>query len=885
MARGRRSRRRAKQQGKKSGLTLSTVTLLAFLFFVLIFAVALWLSQQASFGQIRAQQVEARSSISRSVASQLSKAVASYAYSLEILARDPALISLVKDGQKAAIKQRSSQLYKTFPYARSLRIYQLGTPRLDPNVSPKVSYACLDLLSHIDRGDAQPPVEVHVPRTKEQHLAIVRPLFSGKKLIGYLQLTLNVKAVQIWIQSIIGNNYIELVQVAGKQNPILIGKGGDETLKTSTSSYYTVEGTRWQVAVWSKATLPILPITLGVIFVFFAAIALIGLVVYLLKRSVSNAIRMDVASIVQLTADSMTGKKQHGYQLFMPEFLEAARNIDALADTDHIDRERDDDPNAMSYGGNGLPDIDPLYMASDGVSVEELDESAMPEGMPEPSAPASAPVSDRPTTPSAVFESKDIHNPSVAAQESGVSSVRQAPSPMPPPEIFKAYDIRGIVGSTLSVEHAKLIGQAIASEALQRGLKKMAFARDGRLSGPELGQAFVEGVTSCGVDVIDVGMVPTPVLYYAATKYTDGTGVMLTGSHNPPDYNGFKMMLGGDTLAGDQIQALRKRIEAKDFAQGQGQYSNQSVAKAYIDRIISDVKLKRPLNIVIDCGNGVAGAIAPTLFKSMGCRVTELFCEVDGHFPNHHPDPSKPENLQDLIATVKAKNADLGLAFDGDGDRLGVVDPDGNIIYPDRLMMLFAADVLSRNHGAQIIYDIKCTSNLTKVIWEKGGEPVMWKTGHSLIKAKMKQSGAALAGEMSGHIFFKERWYGFDDGMYSGARLLEILSGMKQPSAEVFSALPDAFNTPEINVGMAEGEHHKFVDELMMKADFGEASVTMIDGIRVDYPDGWGLVRASNTTPVLVLRFEGQSKAAMERIQAVFKAQILAVKPDLKLPF
>jgi phosphomannomutase/phosphoglucomutase len=614
-------------------------------------------------------------------------------------------------------------------------------------------------------------------------------------------------------------------------------------------------------------------------------VVLIGLVVYLLKRSVSNAIQTDVTNIIRQTAGTLRGNSQHGYQLLMPEFIEAARNIESITNTTQIDRERDDDPNAMSYGGNELSTIDPLYMGEEGVSVEEVDESEYPQ-MPSPSSQpppaAPAPSSGSATGGSAEFQAKDVSSPSMAG---GVSSVRQAPPPLPPAEIFKAYDIRGIVGSSLSAEHARLIGQAVGSEAVQRGLKKMAFARDGRLSGPELGQAFVQGVQSCGVDVLDVGMVPTPVLYYAATEHANGTGVMLTGSHNPPDYNGFKMMLGGETLSGDQIQALRQRIESKEFVQGQGQYSSQSIAKDYIDRIIADVKLKKPLNVVIDCGNGVAGAIAPVLFKSMGCRVTELFCDVDGHFPNHHPDPSKPENLNDLIATVKEKNADIGLAFDGDGDRLGVVDPEGKIIYPDRLMMLFAADVLSRNHGAQIIYDIKCTSNLTKVIFEKGGEPIMWKTGHSLIKSKMKQSGAALAGEMSGHIFFKDRWYGFDDGLYSGARLLEILSDKQQSSAEVFAALPDAWNTPEINVSMNEGEHHQFIDELMMKADFGDANVTMIDGIRADYPDGWGLVRASNTTPVLVLRFEGRDQAALQRIQSIFKAQLLAVNPDLKLPF
>ena len=499
MARGRRARRRAKKQGKKGGLTLSTVTLLAFFLFVLIFAIALWLSQQASFGQIRAQQREAKDSISRSVAYQLSKAVSAYAYSLEILARDPALIALVQDGDKKTITQRSSQLYKVFPYAKSLRIYQLGTPRLDKTVTPHVSYACLDLISLIDRGETHPPVEIHVPRTKQQHLEIVRPVYKGKRLIGYMQLTLDVKAVQVWIHSVLGNNYVELFQVADKQNPILIGKGGDEDIKTENTGSYKVDGTRWQVSVWSESTLPILPITLGVVFIFLFAVALIGLVVYMLKRSVSNAISMDVTNILHLTVDTMTGKKQHDYQLFMPEFIEAARDVDALANKGQADRERDDDPNAMSYGGSDLSTIDPLYM-SEGVSVEEVDESAIPKA---PPAPSSAPPAAPSQPPQ--FEARDVSNPA-AVEQAGVSSVRQAPPPLPPAEIFKAYDIRGIVGSTLSTEHAKLIGQAIGTEAVNRGLKKMAFARDGRLSGPELGQAFVQGVTSCGVDVLDVGM-------------------------------------------------------------------------------------------------------------------------------------------------------------------------------------------------------------------------------------------------------------------------------------------------------------------------------------------------------------------------------------------
>jgi len=882
MARRRRARRRATKEGLKGGLTLSTVSLLSYLLFIMIFALALWISQQASFSQIRMQQHAAKNTITTSVADQLSKTVASYAHSLESLAKDPVLINLVGSGDRAAIRKRSAELYKVFPHAIALRIFPVGTPRLDESKTPPVGYACLDLISHVDRGHKQPPIEIHSPLTKDRHLEIVRPVYRGSQLVGYLQLALKVTAVQHWLRSITKGYYIELVQAAEGHKEILIGKDGDSSLRTNAISYIDVAGTRWKVSVWSKATLPILPITIQVVFVFIFAVALIGAVVYFLKRSVSKTIRLDANNLTQLTIDTLRGNKQHDYQLMMEEFDDAARRIEEFSEKSQNERERDDDPNAINFGTNDMNAIDPLYMSTEGVSVEEIDESSIVEEY-QKLAKKQASSASTPQPPKAVFES---HEPTLAIPAGqNISSVRQPMPEMPPPEIFKAYDIRGIVGSTLSPAYATLIGQAIGSEAIERGLNKIAFARDGRLSGPELGQAFVQGVQSTGVDILDVGMVPTPVLYFAATEHTDGTGVMLTGSHNPPDYNGFKMMLGGDTLSGDQIQEIRERIESKDFKTGTGKYENMAVGKDYINRIISDVKLTRPLNVVIDCGNGVAGAIAPLLFKSMGCRVTELFCEVDGKFPNHHPDPSKPENMRDLIAAVKAKKADIGLAFDGDGDRLGVIDSEGKMIYPDRLMMLFATDVLSRNHGAQIIYDIKCSNNLTKVIWEKGGEPLMWKTGHSLIKAKMKQSGAQLAGEMSGHIFFKERWYGFDDGMYSGARLLEIISPLHESTDEIFAALPDAYNTPEINVSMQEGEHHQFIEDLMMQADFGDANVSMIDGIRADYSDGWGLVRASNTTPVLVLRFEGQNQKSMERIQQTFKAQLLAVKPDLKLPF
>lgn len=457
------------------------------------------------------------------------------------------------------------------------------------------------------------------------------------------------------------------------------------------------------------------------------------------------------------------------------------------------------------------------------------------------------------------------------------------------PSIFKAYDIRGIVDTTLTEEAVYWIGRALGAEAEARGEQHIYVARDGRLSGPRLIDALSRGLTEAGRDVTDLGMVPTPVLYYAAYELGSGSGIMITGSHNPPEYNGLKMVLGGTTLSGEDIQALRQRIERGDFSEGQGTRASADVVAQYIARISRDVKLARPMKVIVDCGNGVAGVVAPQLLRALGCEVIELFCEVDGNFPHHHPDPSKPENLRDLKQALAGlppeKQADIGLAFDGDGDRLGVVTPTGKVIWADRQMMLYARDVLSRNPGAEIIYDIKCTTNLHKIIEQAGGKATMWKTGHSFIKAKLKQSGAALAGEMSGHIFFKERWYGFDDATYTASRLLEILAKDVRLADDIFNALPDSINTPELNMGTAEGENHPLVDKLIQTADFPDAKITTIDGLRVDFEDGFGLVRASNTTPCLVFRFEATNENGLRRIQDDFRKLLQTQIPDAELPF
>lgn len=457
------------------------------------------------------------------------------------------------------------------------------------------------------------------------------------------------------------------------------------------------------------------------------------------------------------------------------------------------------------------------------------------------------------------------------------------------PSIFKAYDIRGIVGTTLTADVVRAIGRAVASEARMLGQKAFVIGRDGRLSGPAFAAALAEGIQAAGMDVIDLGMVATPMTYFAAEALGTKCAVMVTGSHNPPDYNGLKMVVAGNAIHGEAIQALYRRIVDGRYESGSGSYATHDIVEAYLERIASDVKLAAPIRIAVDCGNGVAGAFAAPLYRRMGCEVVELFCEVDGTFPNHHPDPALLENLQDLMRELATGDAEIGLAFDGDGDRLGVVTKDGQVIFPDRQLMLFAAEVLSRHPGGQVIYDVKCSRNFAPWVERHGGRPLMYKTGHSLIKAKLKETGAPLGGEMSGHIFFKDRWYGFDDGLYAGARLLEILTRAKAAGTsptDVLNGLPDAISTPELQWHLEEGENFRLIDRLQREATFdGADSISKIDGLRVEYPDGFGLARSSNTTPVIVLRFEAETEDGLRRIQQDFRRVLTSVKSDGTLPF
>lgn len=454
-----------------------------------------------------------------------------------------------------------------------------------------------------------------------------------------------------------------------------------------------------------------------------------------------------------------------------------------------------------------------------------------------------------------------------------------------PHEIFKAYDIRGIVETTLTVEIVEKIGKALGSEAIENGITQTVIGWDGRLTGPGLASALAKGFISTGCDVIEIGQVPTPALYFATVELGTGTGVQVTGSHNPPEYNGLKMMIDGNTLSGEAIQKIKQRVLDSDFVVGQGKHETKEVLTKYCQAIVDDVSISRPIKIVLDCGNGVSGATAPGVFRDLGCEVVELFCEVDGNFPNHHPDPSQLENLQDLIAAVEQHQADFGMAFDGDGDRLGIVAANGDVIWPDRQMVLFSKAILEATPGAEIIFDVKCSQILPEIIRQHGGKATMWKTGHSFIKAKLKETGAALAGEMSGHIFFNDRWGGFDDGIYAGARLCELLTQSKQTPSEIFSNIPDTINTPELRLETNEGEHYKLVEELVKHAQFDSAEISTIDGVRVDFDGGFGLIRASNTTPTIIMRFEASSKEQLATIQDQFRALFLAVRPTLDLPF
>jgi phosphomannomutase/phosphoglucomutase len=805
--------------------------------------------------------------ITQQVAARITAIVEHYGATTALLARDPDIAYLLMVGNKAALRSREESLRYVFPAVINVQLLPPGLGEVDMEASPPLTYAAIAQMRIAESGTEEPTMEVHLLNTPQQHVNIVRKVMdpAGSGVVGHLMLSLSRDV----LQDILGdlqelNGYIELQQDGTKGKPVAVAHYGDKGAKQGAAErILPIAGSRWQVAYWPAVSglYYVGKISVWVLGATLAAAFILILLVVLLFRRIKNALRVDQVSMVTIMKDFRDGRVQRKYPSGLTELRETAEFMTQMVAAGP--------QNAGAVTAERASDD--AYLNEETVTevVDDLDadEDTVREG-----------ITDE-------FGST-VGSDNSTLEENPLGTIKEQEDAHIDATIFRAYDIRGVVDQTLTQSAVTQIGRAIGSEALQRGRNTFVVGRDGRLSGPDLSAALIEGIISTGCDVKDIGCVPTPVLYFATHYLDTQNGVVVTGSHNPPDYNGLKIVIDGETLSGPSIQSLRERIESSNFINAApGSVEVINVVPDYIERIRSDVTLARPLKVVVDCGNGVAGGVIPQLLGGLGCEVIELFCEVDGTFPNHHPDPSKTENMEDLIRAVAANQADIGLAFDGDGDRLGVVSADGRIIWPDRVLMLYAIDILERNPGGQIIYDVKCTRNLDAIIREHGGEPLMWKTGHSFIKAKIKETGALLAGEMSGHIFINERWYGFDDALYAAARLLEVLGKDDRSSTEVFADLPDSVNTPELNVVMEEGEPPVFINRLLENAHFEGASVSTIDGLRADYEDGWGLVRASNTTPVLVLRFEADDDAALARIMDDFRRVMLQVNPALLLPF
>jgi phosphomannomutase/phosphoglucomutase len=838
-------------------------TQLLFAGIILLAALAYFLFQVMAIYVVTAKEQETTTTTNL-LAARVAAMAEYYGASAALLASDPGIAEVLMIGTAAERSAREESLRYVFPTAINVRLLPPGMTMVNPQASPPLSYAALAQMAAAENGEEPPPVEVHLFNTPQQHVNIVRKVMdpAGTGVVGHIMLSLSNDVLQGILDNLQElHGYLELRQAGAKGAPVVVAVRGDPSIKSGEAERVVpIEHTRWQIAWWPETgSLAYLSgIGLWVIGVLMLAILLFTGLVFLLFRRLVTALRRDEVTIVKLMKDCREGSVRRdqagGLAELQPtiDFMVqlATSTKDTGSQRRKAPREQDQD------------EAVPSEIPSVAINVEESAEYES--GL---AANFSAAIPDD----NLIVEEGPLDTEAAAA---GID-----------PSIFRAYDIRGVVDQTLTVDAVRLIGRAIGSEALQRGRNEIVVARDGRLSGPMLAGALIEGINSTGCDVKDIGCVPTPVLYFATYYLDTQSGVVVTGSHNPPDYNGLKIVIDGETLSGESIQDLHERIKAGNFISGEGSVESINIIPDYIERIRGDVSIARPLRVVIDCGNGVAGAVAPDLLRALGCKVTELYCEVDGNFPNHHPDPSKTSNLTDLINAVRTGHADIGMAFDGDGDRLGVVAADGTIIWPDRVLMLYAIDILERNPGGQIIYDVKCTRHLDRIIREHGGEPLMWKTGHSFIKAKIRESGALLAGEMSGHIFIRERWYGFDDGLYAAARLLEILGNDARASTEIFAELPDSVNTPELNVHMREGEPQAYIRRLLENAHFENATVSTIDGLRVEFEDGWGLVRASNTTPVLVLRFEADDDAALRRIMDEFRRVMLQIRDDLSLPF
>ena len=791
-------------------------------------------------------------------AQQLQDRLLVYTAQIELVANDPYLISLMADKialshqkrnlpAKLKMKRLLDDLKKreqdlaTSSSALRVLLIPLGDEKESLGDYPKLTYSELDLVYQTQSG-GHPGLEYHEVGQQHPHFDVVRSLKKDNDVVGFVVASFNSVVVSNLINEFRRPNArLEISQLLSDGSSKVTMAWGEEKIRSHVEMHSgEVPGTQWRLSYWAMAPeWRVLDMSWRSFYwLTFAEIALVLAIMVAVFRRLTSELSLKSAAVFhEFVKDRLSGHWMgKTYVTPLQEFEPSLTNIQSLSwvQVGEGVNEGASVEEGQESGESGESYIDLLYQGQGAVEVDEDD---------------SASIVSR--------------------------------------EVFRPYDIRGVAGKTLTAELVYKIGRVFATEVRQRGEKAIVVGRDGRLSGPKLSESLIKGLCASGCDVIDIGLVPTPMVYFATHQLETSSGIMVTGSHNPAEYNGLKMVMQGETLSGEAIQKLYQRVVDNDFDKGKskGELSSHNIYGEYMARISDDVKLAREIKVVVDCGNGAAGEVAPLLLRSLGCEVVELYCDVDGNFPNHHPDPSQLENLKDLVAAVKENKADIGLAYDGDGDRLGVVDSRGQVFWPDRQMMLFAADVLKAHPGSQIIYDVKCSRLLPQFIEEKGGVPLMWQSGHSLLKAKLKETGAPLAGELSGHIFFKNRWFGFDDGLYAAARLLEILSKDERPSHQVFADLPDAVSTPEIRIPMNEGEQYQFMERLQQEAKFPDAELITIDGIRAEFKDGWGLVRASNTTPCLTLRFEADSEESLMRIQEVFKGVLLSLDSKLKLPF
>lgn len=779
------------------------------------------------------------------------------------MAVTPEVIEAIETKDSRQMAATASILEQFLPNVMKIRILPANVTDLDESGIPHMGNADL-LMAQETLKSAQPPAIQG--QAENRHLAITAPIIKENEAIGIILASLKYD----FLQSILNTAFLKAPQATEnvielKQQNASLAKIGRSTADTDLSNKIKVARTLWNIH-YSPAKTAGLFSDFLITSIIIIPILLIGLAFFIAYRNLSNLLRQDQGTVLKAIKDLISGKTEGSYPVKLEEMkslVSAMVQFKRFVDTSGGDE--DLSANLMKNA-----EIDGFFDESDGVSFLDMDLAG----------DTGESTIQTPSTP--------ISLPEMAIEKPDLPDTPdEAPSEKPASTIFRDYDIRGIADKTITEEIVFNIGQAVASEAKEKNINTIVLGRDGRLSSPAFAESMAKGIISTGLNVLDVGLVPSPLVYFVA-QHTEGkSAVVVTASHNPAEYNGLKIIIDGETLAGERIQQIKQRIEEQNYLTGTPGTidKNDMFINEYIGIIAEDIHLVRPMKVVVDCGNGAAGELAPTLLKTLGCEVFELFCDIDGTFPNHHPDPTNPDNLQNLIAGVEHYEADLGIAFDGDGDRLGVIDAKGKIIWADRLLMLFAQKVLADKLGSEIIYDVKCSRHLHDHIAKYGGRPTMWKTGHSHMKAKIKETGAVLAGEMSGHIFFNDRWFGFDDALYSAARLIGILSADTRSSDKVFADLPESESTPEINIELNEGENIILMEQLLEKATFEDAEIITIDGMRVNFADGWGLVRASSTMPALALRFEADNKEALARIQYQFKELLTQVKPDLTLPF